>query len=53
MPVSAKDRGEKYRIRQWDIGRRSRNLWATDAEFQMLKAALAESRNQDKKGRTA
>lgn len=49
MPVSAKERGEEYRDRQHAIGRRARTIWATDAEFQMLKDALAKIRQKPDK----
>ena len=39
-----KERVKQYRLRQKELGRLKRELYLTDAEFEWLKATLAELR---------
>ena len=41
---SSKERVKKYRLRQKELGRLKCEMYLTDAEFQQLKAKLAELR---------
>jgi len=40
----SKERVKKFRLRQKELGRLKREMYLTDAEFEKLKAKLAELR---------
>lgn len=45
--LKTSDRNARWRQRQWDAGRKSRTIWATDDEIKLVREYLEQLRKEN------